>query len=142
MSDIVWAIDARKDQLGELIDRIKEVAFSAMEIGNFYIHFDLQNIDPKREITSNVRQNLYLIFKEAINNIVKHSNATKANVLIYLTGGQLNLIISDNGRGLPENNSFSGNGLKNMQLRTQRIKGIFKTENKNGFTLSVKNVKV
>ena len=83
----------RKDSFGDLIDRMKEVAYSAMQVKNLHINFDIKNIDPKRVISANIRQNLYLIFKEAINNIVKHSNATKADVFIKLISTQLNISI-------------------------------------------------
>jgi ligand-binding sensor domain-containing protein/two-component sensor histidine kinase len=143
MSDIVWVVDSRKDSIGDLLDRMKELAFSAMKLKNIVISFNIHNMDLKKRINSDVRQNIYLIFKEAVNNIVKHSGASKVQVVIQSDDNLLELKIADNGSGLKQPGyNTTGNGLKNMQLRAQQIKGNFEAENIHGLTLLIKNVKI
>ena len=68
------------------------------------------------------RKNLYLIFKEATNNMVKYSGANKALFSIKEVNGYLSLLIRDNGKGFDINNASLGNGLKNMKKRAEEIR--------------------
>jgi ligand-binding sensor domain-containing protein/two-component sensor histidine kinase len=142
MSDIVWAVDVRKDHFADLIERMKEAAFSLAKIKDLTVNFDIKSIDPEKEISAGIRQNIFLIFKEAVNNVVKHSTASRVDVKMSVNKGQLELAIHDNGDGLPDKIASSGNGLKNMQLRTKRMNGTFEMNNNGGLQLTVKNVKV
>ena len=63
------------------------------------------------------RRDLYLIFKEAVNNLVKYSGATEALVQISVMDSQLNMLISDNGKGFDRTSLRAGNGLHNMEQR-------------------------
>lgn len=65
------------------------------------------------------RRNVYLVYKEAINNIAKHSHATQAGCKIYQHQGSIRINIGDNGKGFDFNQTFEGNGLKNFKLRSQ-----------------------
>jgi signal transduction histidine kinase len=66
---------------------------------------------------------VYLIFKEAVNNLVRHSCCTKAEIVISIDHGNLNVQIEDNGKGLCERRNETGNGLHSMSERAQRIGG-------------------
>jgi signal transduction histidine kinase len=77
-----------------------------------------------------MRKNLYLIFKEAINNAFKYSGCSEIHTVISKTDQQLNLTIKDNGVGFDVNRemkgdrlSLSGNGLRNMRSRVEEMKG-------------------
>jgi signal transduction histidine kinase len=78
------------------------------------------------------KQNLYLIFKEAINNIVKHAQATEVKVVLAFEHGQFKMLISDNGKGVSLNGSPKGHGLRNMKRRAEALKGEFTMENASG----------
>ena len=65
------------------------------------------------------RKNAYLIFKESINNIVKHAQANKTNVKIWSDRNQVFLLIEDNGIGFDTNENFEGNGLQNFERRAE-----------------------
>ena len=71
----------------------------------------------------NVRKNLFLIFKEATNNMVKYSRADKAMFTVKGEKNNLMLVISDNGRGFNVRQDTEGNGLRNMKKRAQEIDG-------------------
>jgi signal transduction histidine kinase len=70
-----------------------------------------------------VRREVYLIFKEAVNNVARHSGCTHAEVVISIDKSHLDLRIEDNGKGLCERRNQTGNGLSNMSERARRIGG-------------------
>lgn len=74
-SDIVWSIDSRNDFLGDLISRMQDLALNMLKSRKIDYSFEYQGIDINKKISADVRQNVFLIYKEAINNIIKHSNA-------------------------------------------------------------------
>jgi signal transduction histidine kinase len=84
------------------------------------IHLDFVNeIEENKslKISMEQRRNVYLIFKEAINNIVKHAQATSVNVRIERKNNEIQLSIKDNGTGFKREQHYEGNGLKNYQKR-------------------------
>lgn len=133
LSDIIWSIDARNDKVGDLIDRMRDYLETVFPPGSISTDFQTQGLVFENNIDQTMRQNIYLIFKEAINNAAKHSCATKVN--IHMTNGdaKFKLEICDNGKGIELNEKSSGyHGLQNMKLRAERIRGELKIENKNG----------
>ncbi len=122
MSDIVWSIDNNNDTLTELINRMKDFAAEVLEAKEIGFECILHKIDGNKVLDPIMRQNIYLIFKEAINNIVKHAKATHVKVSIA-THPQFKLQIHDNGIGLPKSQPHSGNGLRNMKRRAESIGG-------------------
>jgi signal transduction histidine kinase len=118
MDDIVWSINPRNDTLENLLLRIKRVAT---------VLFEAQNIDYAISIPENItevmlpmewRQHIYLILKEAINNLVKYSEATRALIEVNYQDSELRIHLEDNGRGFDISGSSSGNGLLSMKNRS------------------------
>ncbi|MDZ7714633.1 MAG: two-component regulator propeller domain-containing protein [Balneolaceae bacterium] len=134
LDDIVWSIDARNDTLGDLTDRMQDYINNMLSQKEVVYEFDDLDMDDK--LTVPMKENLYLIFKEAINNIAKHSDATKVEVALKNEGDSFELLIHDNGSGV---NSVrkSGHGLRNMKMRAQRIDADITFENSDGFTVHV-----
>jgi signal transduction histidine kinase/streptogramin lyase len=120
MSDIVWSVDNRSDSLGDLILRMKDFANEVLSSKNIEVAFDVRNIDEKKVLDPALKQNLYLIFKESINNIVKHAEGTK--VLISITNQhEFKMEIHDNGKGFGIEGNHKGHGLRNMNRRASNI---------------------
>jgi len=71
-----------------------------------------------------VRHHLYLIFKEAMNNLVRHSSCSQADIRLRQYQQKLLLEIQDNGRGFDLSAAGGGNGLRNMKNRARAIHGI------------------
>lgn len=105
------------------------------------VTFTIKGIEPEKELDSNIRRNLFLIFKEAINNIAKHSNAINVNVSIEKNRNELIMTIEDNGTKNKTNNAGSGQGLTNMNMRANDIGAELNIVNDNGYkiTLTIKN---
>ena len=83
------------------------------------------------------RKNLYLIFKEALNNLVKYSHATNATVILTEKESMIKLLIRDNGVGFDSSNPPRGNGLQNMKRRAEEIKGLISIEAEEGKGTSI-----
>jgi signal transduction histidine kinase len=127
MSDIVWAINPRRDRLSDLTQRMREFAgdiFTAREI-EFSFRAPAGGLELR--LDADVRRQLYLIFKEAVNNAARHSRCTHVEIEIELSEGRLLLRVRDDGRGFDPNGDAatgrSGNGLESMRERARSLGG-------------------
>ncbi len=135
LSDIVWSIDARNDSLGNLLDRMREFSSEVLSPRQINIHFDHSGFDAQMKIPVDVRQNVYLIFKEAVANIARHSNARNVHISLTNNADNFTMTISDDGKGFAECRSAAkrtGHGLRNMPMRAARIGGTMEIIDKNG----------
>lgn len=136
MRDTVWAIDSRKDLYDSLLDRMRDFAENTLFKSEISYDIQVQGLGKDESILPNIRQQLYLIYKEAISNILKHANATDVNVLLIKTKKTIELIIKDNGVGL-KSTQHSGLGLSNMKMRAKKLNATIKIENSDGLKISV-----
>lgn len=136
MSDIVWSIDNRNDTLGALIIRMKDFSTEVLQAKNIEYEFVVMGLEEGRSLDPALKQNIYLIFKESIHNIVKHSNACRVSINLLNKEGQFNMIIKDDGCGFDKRIVNKGNGLRNMLRRTEAVQGEFSISNEGGTTLT------
>ena len=132
MSDIVWTINPENDSLENITARMKRFASEIAEAKNIELHFDTSRLETKSELRIDVRRNIYLIYKEAINNSAKYADAKIISVSIANSGDALVLKVEDNGKGFDINTISAGNGLKNMQKRAEEMKGKLTIDSKTG----------
>lgn len=135
MSDIVWSIDTNRDTAGELMIRMKDFAASVLWTQNIEVNFKINKVDERRPLDPQVRQNVYLIFKEAITNIVKHAKATAVNINIVNRSGYFMMEIKDNGVGIIFEDNRRGHGLLNMHKRAEMINARLEIINLQGATI-------
>lgn len=121
MRDAVWAMDARKDNMSDLIDRMREFAEETLGAKEINFDFVLNNLNLESKIRPDYRQNIYLIFKEAVANIVKHSNADEVKLNLYNEKGTFHMQIIDNGNTEAKTYKTTGLGTDNMKMRAKRI---------------------
>jgi two-component system, NarL family, sensor histidine kinase UhpB len=117
LSDIVWNINPRYDDLQNLFVRMKRYASDMMDGKNIVYEFDFPAEADKFSLSMERRRDFYLIFKEAINNLAKYSKATMAKVIVERDGEIVRMIITDNGIGFKSSESLAGNGINNMRQR-------------------------
>jgi two-component sensor histidine kinase len=126
MSDIVWVVNPSRDSLHDLILRLKD-NYSDL-LNSMEISFRTKNLEKLKDVRlpMDVKQNLYLIFKEAINNSIKHSGCRQITLESNLRNDVLEISLSDDGNGFDDSLISKGNGLKNMENRAAQIKGRIK----------------
>lgn len=121
MSDIVWSINPANDSLPTMIARMKEFAAETLEPKEIQYTFEgIENLNGKVPDIE-ARRNLFLIFKEAINNAAKYSGGTNVIIRFSQKGNSLLLQIIDNGGGFDLSNVKRGNGLRNMKSRAEAL---------------------
>jgi two-component sensor histidine kinase len=142
MDDIVWSINPKNDSLINLFTRIQSFAsklFEAKEI-NYQINIG-ENIKNVR-LPMEFRQHIYLIMKEAINNLVKYSDCTEARINVSNQSSLLSISIMDNGKGFDTQKAVSGNGIMSMKKRAEMMKAHIEIQSEKdkgtGVNLSVK----
>ena len=117
MQDTVWTINPKNDNIQKLFDRMESFAsgvLSSQEIGfDFKVETDLGQVN----FTMDQRKSIYLIFKEAINNIVKHAEASMVWVHVSRSKDTIHIGIEDNGKGFDVAEESNGNGLANFRDR-------------------------
>lgn len=138
MNDVIWSIDSRKDKVEDLVNRMREHADDILLPMNIRYDFKLGKLDTNHRLTVNNRQNLYFIYKEAINNIAKHSNATEVQINMGNEGHSFEMLIQDNGAGQPKPSHKTGQGLSNIRMRAQRIKAKLEIQNEKGYRIFLK----
>ena len=132
MSDIVWAIDPHKDRLTDLTQRMRRFASDVLTSRN--IDFDFHEPDAHRNLNlgADVRRQVYLVCKESINNIVRHSACSQVYIEFRVDRDWLTLLIRDNGRGFDTAHESDGHGLLSMQQRAKDAGGTLQITSRPG----------
>ena len=137
MSDMVWAINPVNDTTGRVLLRMKEFAAEILEPARISYYFEDEAMQEEITLNPEQRKNMYLVFKEALSNVVKYSQATEVNILFSHREGFLRMQITDNGKGFKTGLETSGNGLQNMQARAGEMGGHIQVESVPGTGTSV-----
>lgn len=123
MSDIVWSINPNNDSPEQLVSKMKE--FAAEILDPLDIDYSFSGEENLHAISLDVstRKNLFLIFKEAINNAAKYSHAKSISISFSKENNTVELHIQDDGKGFDIEQNSSGNGLRNMKERAKNLRG-------------------
>jgi len=119
IGDIVWSIRPQKE--GDLLQRIRRAASDALTSRQIDVSFHFSEDTKHLSLDPNTRRQVYLIFKEAVHNTVRHAQAAAVNISITVAGGDLVLKIVDNGKGMADREE--GNGLPGMRGRAASMGG-------------------
>jgi signal transduction histidine kinase len=140
MSDIVWAINPNKDHLRDLMQRMRRFASDLFTARQIEFTFDAPGEEQALKIGADLRRQVFLIFKEAVNNIARHSGCTKAQIEMRIENRWLTVKVADNGPGFDSSGAGEGQGLVSMQARAKELGGkleIF-SNNETGTTVLLK----
>lgn len=123
MSDVVWSIDARNDSMRDLLERMRDFANGVLEGCNAAVHFREQELDTAGALPVQVRRNLYLIFKEAVSNIARHSLTRDVWIDVAKEGEGIRLSVRNEGEESAEHPLLHahGQGQRNMRMRAEQI---------------------
>jgi len=132
MSDIVWSIQPKNDNFQLVLNRMEHFGNQIMAAAGIDFSFNYNENIRSLSLNMEQRKNLYLIYKEALNNAAKYSKATNVVVSINKNKKNLTLLIKDNGVGFDPEGIKTGNGLNNMKERAMVIAGLFKIQSSAG----------
>jgi signal transduction histidine kinase len=133
MDEIVWTINPRNDTVDHLASYIFQYAEDYFQDTGVSCRLDVPAQLPDRPLSTEVRHNVFMAVKEALNNALKHAQATEVRVGLGLNDGRLAVTICDNGRGFSLDQARSkGEGLENMRQRLVQIGGQFVLESEPG----------
>lgn len=123
MDDIVWAIKAGNDRFGNVELRMRQFASEILVPLSITFTFDEDPGLSEKRLTMQQRKNLFLIYKEALNNSAKYSQATVVEISLSLQHRRLVLSIADNGVGFDTRAATAGNGIASMRKRAAELQG-------------------
>ena len=140
LDEIVWAVDPRNDSLSTLATYLCNFAEDFLSQSGIQCRFDLDEEVPDSMLTSEVRHGVFLAFKEALNNVVRHAAAKEVWLRLKVSGGEAILVVQDDGRGFVPNRSKAsdGNGLRNMRERLEQIGGRCEVDGETGAGTTVR----
>jgi signal transduction histidine kinase len=133
VDEIVWAINPRNDTLRYMVDYISQFAVEFLQAAEISCHLEMPDNIPSPTVSPEVRHNLLLVVKEALNNVARHAHASEVQVRITAAENQIAISIDDNGCGFestPDNASCDG--LRNMRQRMEEIGGHFQLASRPG----------
>ena len=126
LGEIIWAVNPRHDNLQSLLAYIRNYVFSFFESTSVEPCVDFPEDIKTIPVSPDIKHNVFLVIKEALNNILKHASATKVEIRFTYTNDFYIFTITDNGKGISNLNGRAfGNGLTNMKQRMEAINGSF-----------------
>ena len=132
MSDIVWAINPTKDHLSDLSQRMRHFVSDVCTARDIQFRFRTPSADFDVPMGANIRREVFLLFKEAVNNVVRHSGCSQADLEFSIGQQGMVLRVSDNGGGFDVGCASAGHGLRSMRERTMAIGGSFDAQSRPG----------
>jgi signal transduction histidine kinase len=141
MNAIIWSMSSSNDSLGNMIAYIRSYSLEYFENTGVNCKISLPEGLPNVVVNGEIRRNVFLVVKEALNNILKHAKATEVTINLERVPDGLKLYIHDNGTGIDfEKLRQFGNGLKNMKKRMEDVNINFSIENNNGTLITLHRV--
>ena len=127
MNDIVWATKTDNDSLQKLINRMRAFAVNTSEAKGILLNFNVDVEYDEKRMTMEQRKNVYLFFKEVVNNAIKHADCNTIDVNIIASKSKFRLEVTDDGIGFEvskesqKSDALGGNGLQGMRVRAEHI---------------------
>jgi signal transduction histidine kinase/ligand-binding sensor domain-containing protein len=142
VDEIVWAINPKNDPLEVSLAYVCKNAQTYLRIAGISCRLEMPDEVPARSLSSTARHQLYLVVREALNNVVKHARASEVHLRVAVESNALAFRIADNGCGFdpiaqaaghrPDPDGRGGNGLENMAQRLKLVGGRFNLESRPG----------
>ncbi len=123
MDDIIWSVNSRNDSLQETLARMRRYAAELFDNSDIDCHLHLDENTGDKRLSMEQRRDVYLIYKEALNNIHKHAEANNVWVEVTQNHNSLFMKIKDDGKGFDTTSVTHRNGLKNLSSRVEKWNG-------------------
>ncbi|MBM2841813.1 MAG: Histidine kinase protein, partial [Bacteroidetes bacterium] len=121
MRDIVWVLSSRNDSLDDMILKMREV--TARMLNGISYAFKGPDSPLSERVSLEFKRNIFLFYKECLNNIIRHSAASEVNIEVQFQQGEFTLKLRDNGKGFNPDTPKPGIGLQNLRGRAEQIGG-------------------
>ncbi len=132
MGDIVWAVNPKRDNVIDLAHRMRRFANDSLTARDIEFHLDAPGANHNVKINAEVRREVFLVFKEGINNIARHSGCRIAKASLRIERGQIILELKDDGRGFVAGQADQGHGLESMRRRAEKLGGTIDLDSRAG----------
>ena len=132
MSDIIWTINPKNDSFENIILRMRSFSYNLLKAKNIEHSFRADEDLNTMKLSMEERRNFFLIFKEAVNNLVKYAEATRVSITLIHENNLIKLSVRDNGKGFRVKQFSTGNGLLNMKSRAEEMNATIKIESEPG----------
>lgn len=142
MRDLVWSIDSRRDTVSDLVERMREKADQLLGQKDIAYIFEAGTLPLSKDLSVQVRQQLFLIFNEALTNIVRHSDADRVIIKIGNQPAYFEMSIHDNGSKKSHEKKVTGLGISNMAMRAQKIGANLEINQDDGFQVTLRMKRV
>jgi signal transduction histidine kinase len=123
LDEIVWAVDPERDRLASVARYLASYAEEYLAGLKVACRVQIPNSFPEQVVSGEVRHNLFLAVKEALNNAVRHGGATEVAFRVRVSEDGLRILITDNGKGFDAIERANGNGLSNLNHRLEQLHG-------------------
>jgi signal transduction histidine kinase len=132
MSDIVWAINPKRESVADLIRRMRQHAEEVFTLRDISLRFNADDAHDSSRLGIDVRRELLLSFKEAVNNAARHSQCSHVSIDLRRDGSCLLLSVADDGVGFDTSHESQGQGLASLRRRAEGLKGTFAVQSSPG----------
>ena len=132
LDELVWVVDPERDNLASVARYLASYTEEFLTGLKIACRVQIPNSFPDRELSSEVRHDLFLAVKEALNNAIRHGGATEIEFRLRVLEDKLQISITDNGSGFEAAGSSTGRGLLNLRNRMERLHGQCELESSPG----------
>lgn len=136
VKEVIWSLNNENDRLDNLVYYMVKQARSMFEYSPIELKTSIPSEIPPVNLDGNCRRNIFLAVKEALNNVLKHSDAGNCFLQIELIEKELHILVKDDGKGLKAYLADSGNGLRIMRNRVKELKGKMTVLNHPGLSVN------
>lgn len=125
MGELIWATNPKYDTLANLLAYIRTHTNTTFEDSSIHYTLDFPHSPPPHPLGADSRRHIFLILKEALHNILKHSQASHVTLCSKVDAEALEFHIQDNGQGFDTSAQRQRHGLSNMRERVNLLNGTF-----------------
>jgi len=123
LDDIIWSVNSSHDTMEQTVARMRRYAAELFDAANIRYELQLDPVFEEKKLAMEQRRDIYLLFKESVNNISKHAGAREVSIQLAIVHNHLLLQVKDDGKGFDTEKEFNRHGLKGMKARVHKWKG-------------------
>ena len=132
MRDLIWTMNPENDNLEKMLARVRQNALRLLEGQEVSLKFDIDPAVVSLRLAPEVHRQLFLMFKESLNNLAKYARCRSAAIRVYRERDAVVFEVLDDGVGFDPASAIGGNGLRNLKTRAAALRGVAEIESEPG----------